>query len=264
MNAHILVFDSGLGGTTVLDEIKKLLPHCRYSYALDNAAFPYGDKTDAFLQQRICRFMQRLINEAQPDLVVIACNTASTLCLAQLREQFSVPFVGVVPAIKTAATFSKSHVIGLLATDATHQSDYIDNLKDAHAMHCQVNKIPVQDLVAIAEQKMLFQHDVEEQVLRILSPLMTLHDIDHMDTLVLGCTHFPALKNEIAKAWPRTITLIDSGAAIAKRVEHLLSKMSSLKHSADATLFVTDDTHQQQLLSLMHKYEILQDKEIDL
>ena len=155
MHKHILVFDSGLGGTTVLKEIKHLLPDNHYSYALDNEAYPYGNKSAGYLLDRCQLYMEKLIQQAAPDCIVIACNTASTLVLDQLRQRFRCDFVGVVPALKPAATHSRSKVIALLATPATVGRDYIDHLEQSHASDCEILRLGSQALVHLAEEKIL-------------------------------------------------------------------------------------------------------------
>ena len=225
MSKHILVFDSGLGGTTVLQEIHRCLPNYHYSYALDNAAFPYGDKDNDFLFERISSFLQQITKYSTPDLVVIACNTASTLILDHLREQFSMPFVGVVPAIKPAAQISQTKTIALLATEATIQREYIDLLHDDHASHCHVVRLGCQKLVAIAESKLQGQAVSLNELQHCVTQLLANHEMEKVDTVILGCTHFPALQDELKQVWPQKVHWIDSGEAIANRVKSLLNNI---------------------------------------
>lgn len=265
MSAHILIFDSGLGGTTVLDEIIKLLPQCQYSYALDNAAFPYGDKTEAFLIQRIVALMDKLIAAAQPDLIVIACNTASTQVLEQLRSHYDLPFVGVVPAIKPAAALSDKQCIGLLATNSTVNNKYINKLKLSFAVDCKLVNLPAQALVQLAEDKILYQRCDITEIKKILTPLWNQPGAGHIDTLILGCTHFPALRDEIAQLWPQRIQIIDSGTAIAERVKQLLSTADDdYSPTNSACLYTTSMQSLNALIPLMQRFLIMQHNVIDI
>ena len=271
---HILVFDSGLGGTTILSAVQKQLPENRYSYAMDNAAFPYGDKPDALLLARSIALFEQLLPLAQPDLVIIACNTASTLILETLRARFAVPFVGVVPAIKPAAEQSRSKVIGLLATPATIKREYIDQLTTAYAHNCRLIRYGHPELVTLAEQKMLGQAVKTEDLATILAPMKQQKGAEDIDTMVLGCTHYPALRDELAQAWGSSIDWIDSGEAIARRVADLTgagkkpaaqaagqSATDTLAHPAcgpgqTGTLYLTAADASGRLLKCIEKYSI--------
>ncbi len=248
MPKHILVFDSGLGGTTVLHDIQKKLPDFRYSYALDNGAFPYSNKSDEFLVERMLKLFNYLIPHCQPDLVVIACNTASTLILDQLRERFSIPFVGVVPAIKPAAALSKTKVLGLLATQATITRDYIDQLSAAHAEHCEIVRLGSQKLVEIAESKIQGKTINPQEIRIALQPMLSHPLHPQIDVFILGCTHFPAIKDELATAWPYPALWIDSGEAIARRVEELCQQLIQHEAPHQSTLYlsVRDETEEKQ------------------
>lgn len=249
MSKHILVFDSGLGGTTVLHDIQKKLPDFHYSYVLDNGAFPYSNKTDVFLVERTLKLFDVLIPLCRPDLVVIACNTASTLILDQLRERFKIPFVGVVPAIKPAAALSKTKVLGLLATQATITREYIDQLSAAHAEHCDIVRLGSQKLVELAESKIQGNTINPEAIKSELQPLLGNPLHTRIDVFILGCTHFPAIKDELAAAWPYPALWIDSGEAIARRVEELCKQLPERtvtdNNSPKNTLYLStiDETH---------------------
>src|SRR5690554_2576897 len=151
MTNQVLIFDSGVGGLSVLKEIHQHQPQLQLQYLVDNAAFPYGTKEDAFLTNRIIEVCSSAVAELQPDILVIACNTASTLALPQLRQLLNIPVVGVVPAIKTAANLSKTKVIGLIATPATVSRPYTDNLISEFAPHCNVHMLGSSELVYWAE-----------------------------------------------------------------------------------------------------------------
>lgn len=241
IHRHILVFDSGLGGTTILQALQATLPGCTFSYALDNGAFPYSNKSDEFLLQRTRRLFDHCIPLARPDLVVIACNTASTLILDELRQRFDLPFVGVVPAIKPAAALSKTGVLCLLATEATIRRDYIDQLSLAHASHCELLRLGSQRLVELAEDKMQGKTVSPDAVKAELEPLTQYPQHTGIDVFILGCTHFPALRDELAQAWPRPAVWIDSGEAIARRAHELCRQIDGPDTTAKATLYLTAD-----------------------
>lgn len=221
--AHILFFDSGLGGVTVLQQVHARLPHCRYSYALDNDWFPYGEKSDERLLQRILTYFDVLLEQARPDLVVIACNTASTLALDSLRQRFSVPFVGVVPAIKPAVQLSRTRTIGLLATPATVKRSYVERLQADYGQDCRLIKMSCPSLVTVAEAKMRGEPVCPQSLAQAVADIQAHPGADQVDVFVLGCTHFPALRDELAAYWPESVQWLDSGAAIARRVESLLA-----------------------------------------
>ena len=190
-------------------------------FACDNAAFPYGTFDEHALLQRVIQVVESLIQTVTPDLVIIACNTASTLVLEPLRQRFDIPIVGVVPAIKPAAKLTKTGVIGLLATPATVRRPYTDKLVDDFAQGHTVIRIGSADLVYAAEQK-LRGDNIDTAVLHnILTPF---REAEELDTIVLACTHFPLLLDELKSLLPSHIAWVDSAAAIARRVSSLLPK----------------------------------------
>ena len=217
--AKILVFDSGVGGLSILQALQQTLPACEYIYASDNRAFPYGTKSAAFLIERVHNVLQALIEKKQPDLIVVACNTASTLVLPRIRQHFSIPIVGVVPAIKPAAQQSKTKVIGLLGTPGTVDRPYTQELINEFASDCEVIRVGSAELVTLAEQFLRGGAVPSETLRRILKPLF---DKQQLDTIVLACTHFPLMKKQFINAAPRPINWVDSGDAIARRVSSLL------------------------------------------
>jgi|SRR5690625_1978782 len=218
----VLVFDSGVGGLSVLDEIRRLTPWCRLVYASDNAAFPYGTKEEMRLVDRVDRVLRRLIEREQPDILVVACNTASTLALPHIRSHFERPVVGVVPAIKPAAKLSKTGVIGLLATPGTIARPYTQQLIDDFAPHCEIIRIGSSRLVELAEQHLRGREVAAEELQGIIAPLFHATPRGNADVVVLACTHFPLIRALLAGVAPRSVAWIDSGAAIARRVASLL------------------------------------------
>jgi glutamate racemase len=220
---RILVFDSGVGGLSVAREIQQRLPLNSLVYASDNAFFPYGTKGEAELIARVDQVIDELLLRYPADILVIACNTASTLTLPHLRSKLSLPIVGVVPAIKPAALMSKTGVIGLLATPATVARPYTHELIREYATNCHVISMGSSELVQIAEQKLRGEVIDADAIGRIAQELMRADQAEKMDVLVLACTHFPLLKDELTQHLPAQLKLIDSGAAIARRVEFLLA-----------------------------------------
>lgn len=228
---RILVFDSGVGGLSIMQEIQARSPAATIIYASDNAAFPYGTKTEEELIVRVNKVIQALTTKYTIDIMVIACNTASTLTLPHLRGQFPQPIVGVVPAIKPAAQFTKTGVIGLLATPGTIARPYTHDLIREYAPNCQVISVGSSELVHIAEQKLRGDNFSIDAIAQITQQLVATAAGKQLDTLVLACTHFPLLRTEIASTLPNGIQLIDSGAAIARRVEFLLQQHHQLSHT---------------------------------
>ncbi|WP_372931929.1 glutamate racemase [Shewanella putrefaciens] len=222
MDSSILVFDSGSGGLTVAAEIKKRIPNIRLSYVSDAGFFPYGKKPHDILKKRILDVISKASSLTQPDIIVIACNTASTIALDLLRAELNIPIVGVVPAIKPAASLSKSKVVMVLGTHTTVNSAYVKMLITNFATECTVLVEDSEALVLASEQKLLsngFDPDiVTQEIQRIFSK----PDAFNTDVLVLACTHFPLINAEIKNALPHHVTVIDSGLAIANRTHSLL------------------------------------------
>lgn len=227
----ILVIDSGVGGLSVCQAILAQQPALQIIYFADSAYFPYGLMPEQKLSERLNIIVGRMLGLHQPSLVVLACNTVSTLVLPELRTLYDIPFVGVVPAIKPAAALSQSKKIGLLATPATVNRPYTDKLISDYAKHCQVIKVGSSELVHEAENLLIGQ-PVSEQVIRAaLRPFKDEQGRALVDTVVLGCTHFPLLRPLLAQQLPG-VTWADSGEAIANRVSHLLAAMPDINNSA--------------------------------
>lgn len=219
MNPSILIFDSGVGGLSILKEIRQRVPGADLHYLMDNAFFPYGVKPDDLLIERILRVCVNATDVLNPDLLVVACNTASTLALHQLRTHLRIPVVGVVPAIKVAAEQTSTGHIGLLATAATVNRSYTDQLVGDFASHCDVHRFGSSELVQWAEDYLRIGQLPESLYDHLQGWVGTHPEMSH---IVLGCTHFPLLRNEFERLWPG-ISWIDSGSAIARRVESLLA-----------------------------------------
>ncbi|WP_028864920.1 glutamate racemase [Psychromonas aquimarina] len=224
---QVLIFDSGVGGLSVCAQVVKINPNINYSYLFDNACFPYGELEHNFLIQRITSLLVSFTEKHPVDLIVIACNSASTAALQALRSRLSIPIVGVVPAVKPAAAMTENGVIGLLATPATINRAYTQELITQFADSAQVLKIGSTELVKLAEQKLQGLTVDKQQLQDVLQPWLDLKE--KPDTLVLGCTHFPLLKKEIAACFDNKINLVDSGKAIAQRVYQLIDEQAVLE-----------------------------------
>ena len=221
MSKPILVFDSGIGGLTILEEIRRALPNENYIYLFDNARLPYGELGEQELISGCVSLITAFLQEESVSMVVIACNTASTLILPSLRAVLNIPVVGVVPAIKPAALLSKKKHLGLLATPGTIKRAYTHELIDQFASECKVDLYASSELVMLAEQKAAGNLVTQQQLAKILSPIRE----SELDTLVLGCTHFPILKQEMQEYLGDGVSLLDSGKAVAARVLTLKLKI---------------------------------------
>jgi glutamate racemase len=219
-DAPILFFDSGVGGLSVVTDARKTLPTAPLIYAADSAGFPYGTKSEAEIAARVPALLGRLVERYRPRLVVIACNTASTIALAVVRSALDVPVVGTVPAIKPAALASKTRVIGVLGTDATVRQPYVDRLSEEFAGDCAVIRHGSAALVEIAEAKLRGEVVDLHAIAAAILPMRDHPDAARMDQLVLACTHFPLLRDELSAALPG-VTLVDSGKGIARRIASL-------------------------------------------
>ena len=218
--SKILVFDSGVGGLTIFHAIRELVPDIQIIFASDNAGFPYGTRTEESLLQRVHQVIDSLISNLLPDLVVIACNSASTLALPSLRDKYDLPFVGVVPAIKPAAELSETGHIGLLATPATVSRDYTLELIENFASDKEVTLLGSSELVQMAENKLRGIKPDPQHLKNILAPLIA---EESLDTLVMACTHFPLLLEDMQPHLPQVKHWVESGAAIARRVSSLVA-----------------------------------------
>ena len=193
--SRIVIFDSGVGGLSIYQEVVKKCPNHYYIFVSDNLAFPYGIKPEVELIERVLSVVKAVEVQYKPDLLIVACNTASTVALPSLRSQFNFPIVGVVPAIKPAAKLSKSKVIGLLATPGTITRSYTQSLIDDFAQDCTVVKVGSSKLVEMAEQKMCGNTPPINEIEQELIPFF---NYKNLDCLVLACTHFPLLNKEIS------------------------------------------------------------------
>ncbi len=217
----ILVFDSGLGGLTVFREVAAARPDAEFLFVADDAAFPYGALAEPALISRVVRLMGELIEAHAPDLVVIACNTASTIVLPDLRRKFSVPFVGTVPAIKPACAASITRRVSVLGTEGTVAREYTRALIRDHAGDCQITLVGSKRLAAYAEDDMAGLPVSDAALRDELAPAFV-DDGSRTDTIVLACTHYPLLLDRLRRLSPWPVDFIDPAPAIARRIVSLL------------------------------------------
>jgi glutamate racemase len=242
--ATILVFDSGLGGLTVLREIVGARPDAHYVYVADDAFFPYGHHGEDQIIARVVPLIGELIAAHGPDLVVIACNTASTLVMSQLRQQYAVPFVGTVPAIKPACARSTTKRVSVLGTKGTVTREYTRALIRDFAQGCDVTLVGSAELAALAEAALSGVEVDDRQILAELAPCFVgdgKDDPARTDTVVLACTHYPLLMDRLARLAPWPVEWIDPAPAIARRVADLLAPAGAEADHAGAEMIFTSN-----------------------
>lgn len=238
-DAPVAVFDSGVGGLSVLGEISRLLPNESLLYVADCGHIPYGEKTPEFIRQR-CVAISEFFREKGAKALVLACNTATVAGVADLRERYpDWPIVGMEPAVKPAAAATRSGVVGVLATTGTLQSAKFAALLDRFAADVQVITQPCPGLVELIETGDLISPAIRQLLHSYVQPLLTAG----CDTIILGCTHYPFLKPLLREMIPASITLIDTGAAVARQLQRLLSQRDLLAsgHSRPAQFWTSGD-----------------------
>jgi glutamate racemase len=243
----ILVFDSGLGGLTVLREIVGTRPDAHYVYVADDAFFPYGHHSEDQIIARVVPLIGELIAAHAPGLVVIACNTASTLVMSHLREQYSVPFVGTVPAIKPACARSKTKRVSVLGTKGTVKREYTRALIRDFAQGCEVTLVGSAELASLAEAALSGLEVSDREISAELAPCFVgagEGDPARTDTVVLACTHYPLLMDRLVRLAPWPVDWIDPAPAIARRVADLLGPPGSeADHSGAEMIFTSRRPH---------------------
>ena len=248
----ILLFDSGLGGLTVCREVAAARPHVDFLYIADDAGFPYGDLQEPALVSRVVALMGELIETHRPDLVVIACNTASTIVLPDLRKQFSLPFVGTVPAIKPACAASITKRVSVLGTEATVAREYTRSLIRDYAGDCKVTLVGAKKLAAYAEDDLAGAKVDDGAISEELAPAFV-DDGSRTDTVVLACTHYPLLIERLRKLAPWPVNFIDPAPAIARRVAELLGQPLASEHSGSTRAIFTSGRPSASTLGLIQR-----------
>ena len=256
--APILLFDSGVGGLTVLAELREALPEAPVIYAADIAGLPYGAKSEAEVAARVCGLLGRMAERWQPRLICIACNTASTIALAMVRDVLETPIVGTVPAIKPAAALTRTGVIGVLGTEATIRQAYIDRLEAEFARDKTIIRHGANGLVALAEAKLRGKRPPMGAVVAEIEGLLAHSHAEHLDTVVLACTHFPLLIDELGAAFGPGVTFVDGSAGIARRVAALTRGQSFERPGADRAVTTGAAANWQQLAPALARYGLNQ------
>ena len=237
---RILVFDSGLGGLTVFAPVAEARPEAELLYVADDAYFPYGDLSEEALVGRVVGLMGELVARWRPDLVVIACNTASTLVLEPLRRRFpALPFVGTVPAIKPAALASRSRLVSVLATPGTVARDYTRALIREFAGDCEVTLVGSGRLAGLAERTLRGEAVDPAEIAAEIAPCFVARQGRATDHVVLACTHFPLLSEAFRAAAPWEVAFVDPAPAIARRVDALLGPATGRRTQAPQAVFTS-------------------------
>lgn len=256
-DAPLLLFDSGVGGLSVLAEVRKALPDAPVMYAADNAGLPYGTKTEAEIAARVAGLLGRMAERFRPRLVCIACNTASTIALGMVREVLEVPIVGTVPAIKPAAERTRTGTIGLLGTAATIRQAYVDRLETEFATGKRLIRAAAPELVEAAERKLRGKATDPAVFARAAAALRQHPGGEQIDTVVLACTHFPLVEEELAAAFGPGVRFVHGAAGIARRIMTLTDGQSFRRTQPDLALFTRDGAELADLAPALMRYGLL-------
>ena len=238
----ILVFDSGIGGLTVLRELRVLMPERNFVYVADDAGFPYGNWAEPALKARVVGLFGRLIAEFRPEISVIACNTAFTLVGADLRATYpDHSFVGTVPAIKPAAERTRSGLVSVLATPGTVKRAYTRDLIQSFASQCHVRLVGSQNLARMAEAYIRGESIADAEVTAEIEQCFYHQDGQKTDIVVLACTHYPFMSNMFRRLAPWPVDWIDPAEAIARQARRLVPRDDTLQpeHHADRAILTS-------------------------
>lgn len=255
-SSPILLFDSGLGGLSVLAAVREQMPQAPVIYAADFAGLPYGEKTAAQVAARVAGLLGRLAERYHPRLICIACNTASTIALGMVREVLETPIVGTVPAIKPAAEMTHTGTIGLLGTAATIRQAYVDNLEREFASGKRLLRHAAPELVDAAEIKLRGGKPDPAFFERAVKGLLDQPGAAYIDTVVLACTHFPLVQQEMAAAFSEKVQFIDGAQGIARRIAYLTQGQSFDRQCDDFAIVTGDDQHNPALLDGLRQFGI--------
>lgn len=252
----ILLFDSGVGGLSVFAELNRLLPKAPVIYAADLAGLPYGAKTEPQIAARVTGLLGRMSERYKPRLICIACNTASTIALEMVRDVLEVPIVGTVPAIKPAASLTRTGTIGLLGTEATIRQHYVDNLEAEFASGKTLLRLAAPELVEAAEGKLrgkAVDMTIIEDAAKRLKEMA--HNAE-IDTLVLACTHFPLLDTELHQVFGESVTLLHGAGGIARQVARLVEGQTFDRTAGRKAVMTGDPEDFQALTPVLSSYGI--------
>ena len=253
-DAPVLMFDSGVGGLTVLAELRKVLPEAPVIYAADLAGLPYGEKTEAEIAARVAGLLGRMSERFKPRLITIACNTASTIALGMVRDVLHVPIVGTVPAIKPAAALTNTGTIGLLGTAATVRQKYVDDLEREFAQGKRLLRHACPELVEAAEAKLRGETPDPAVFADAAAGLRSQPGGEAIDTVVLACTHFPLMADELRAAMGDNVQFIDGAQGIARRVVYLTQGQGFLRTAPDVAVVTGDVARAEPLAPVLRTY----------
>ncbi|MBY7649465.1 MAG: glutamate racemase [Candidatus Liberibacter europaeus] len=241
-NKSILIFDSGIGGLIVLQKVRFLIPEYRLIYVADDAGFPYGSWEDVALKNRVMSIFADILDKYNPELSIVACNTAFTLVKDELRSTFpSTIFIGAVPAIKQAAAYTSTGIISILSTPATLRREYTSNLIKSYASQCYINLVISTKLASIAEEYVRGKDIQEDEVKNEIDAcFITKYDM-RTDIVVLACTHYPFMTHLFRRLSPWPVDWIDTSDYIARHARSLLppTDMSQMSLSYDVAVFTS-------------------------
>lgn len=227
----VLVFDSGIGGLTVLREARVLMPERGFIYVADDAGFPYGNWGEADLKERIISLFAKLLQVYDPEVCIIACNTAFTLVGADLRAAFpQMTFVGTVPAIKPAAERTRSGLVSVLATPGTVKRAYTRDLIQSFASKCHVRLVGSENLARMAESYIRGETLSDADILAEIEPCFIEQDGRRTDIVVLACTHYPFMANLFRRLAPWPVDWLDPAEAISRRARSLVPQVKDAEH----------------------------------
>lgn len=227
----IAVFDSGVGGLPYLSWLKRNLPGERFVYLADRANFPYGEKSEEALRRIVLDTVGHYISSQDPKIMIIACNTASVVALADLRARYDIPFIGVVPAVKPAAEMSQTRSIGILATRRTVQDPYTEELISSFAPDCRVSRFAGVEIVDLVENHFFTTSAKEKR--RVLEPAVDYFRQQNADTVVVACTHFIFVQEELQRMMGEGTRVIDSRDGVGRQAMHVLGERRLLTRVED-------------------------------
>lgn len=259
----MLIFDSGIGGISILENIKKNLPNINYIYLLDNEGFPYGEKKESFIIERSIKIINTIKTIYPIKLVVVACNTASTISLSILKKTFNIPIIGVLPSLDKAIKITKNNKIGFIATKATIQSIYIKKIIHKHIHRKNIQIIATNKLAKIAEKKIRKLSISNLELKKIFNSWITLSV--QPDTIYLGCTHFLFLKNEIQNIFYKPINFLDTHESVTEIVKQYFIK-NKTKQNIKENIFLYSQYNKElnNLLWVLKKYKFNRIEKINL
>lgn len=240
MKGYVIGFyDSGIGGLPYLRWMKERTSDCTYRYLAENRYFPFGTRTEEEIRSIVNGSIGRFIEKTDPDMIVIACNTASVTALELLRKNYSIPFVGVVPAIKPAGLLSRNKTIGLFATNKTVSQAYTQNLIDSFASECKVRRFAMPEIVSFVENRIFSAN--RKETAEMIAPAAEFFRKNGADTVILGCTHFIYLEEIFREILGPEINIVDSREGVGKRAISLLEQINPRECPEKDLFFTTSE-----------------------